>query len=79
MRTPPPCKHDGIDCPKRRLGCREGCKDWNDWQQVHAKESAQILSQKRHIRDADVFLEQQQKRIRQARQRRYMQEKKEGR
>lgn len=28
----PPCKKDGADCPKRKVGCRKDCTDWDEYQ-----------------------------------------------
>ena len=31
MRKPPPCKINGIDCPRRKLLCHGACKEWQKW------------------------------------------------
>jgi hypothetical protein len=36
--TKPPCKVDGVNCPKRYIGCHADCEAYHKWMDVHAKE-----------------------------------------
>ena len=64
--TLPPCKHNGIECPRRYIGCRAKCKEWHDWLVIHAEEKQR---QKQDRNPADNFLIEQQMRIKAARNR----------
>jgi hypothetical protein len=44
--TRPPCKPDGIDCPRRYVGCKAECEEWHEWLAAHERELAQIRAQK---------------------------------
>lgn len=68
----PPCYNDGKDCPKRHVGCRDLCKEWNDWLVIHEAEKEQ--TKKDRYNEADTFLCDQPKRKRLARKRDYMRE-----
>ena len=37
--TLPPCKPDGINCPRRYIGCKSECEKWHEWLVIHAKET----------------------------------------
>lgn len=54
--TPNPCFRDGVDCPNRCLGCRQGCDAWREWEAIHATEMEQRRRRKEAERDADNFL-----------------------
>lgn len=68
--TLPPCKKDGIDCPRRYIGCRAECKEWHDWLAIH--ESEKEAQRKDKHNPADDFLIKQQERVKLARHRDYM-------
>ena len=36
--TKPPCKVDGIDCPRRYNGCRAECEEYHKWLAKHEVE-----------------------------------------
>lgn len=74
MKTKPPCKVNGVDCPRRYVGCRAGCEKWHEWLVVHERETAR-RRQYRH-NEADGFLVGRKKRVEQARHRDYMRERK---
>lgn len=75
MMTRPPCQVDGVDCPRRHVGCRDDCKEWNDWTAIHAEEKAEILRGKTVGSDADSFLVGQNKRVNNDRRRKYQRRK----
>lgn len=64
MRTQPPCWNNGADCQDRRVGCRETCPAWREWQQAHEKERAEIAKRKQMDMDATTFLVEHNKRWR---------------
>lgn len=33
-----PCWRNGKDCPDRKLGCRSGCRDWQDYEAAKAEQ-----------------------------------------
>ena len=69
MMTRPPCIVDGIECQKRRVGCRRSCEAWQKWEKLHAEEKAEI-DRKRHADGlADGFLAEAYKRDEQHRRR----------
>lgn len=43
----PPCYIDGQDCPRRQVGCRSNCVDWQAYQVAHELDMAQRKA-KRH-------------------------------
>lgn len=34
----PPCKVDGVECPKRYIGCRAECEQYHEWLAKHEVE-----------------------------------------
>jgi len=66
MRTQNPCYKDGVDCEKRRVGCKAGCEKWKEWLAIHDAEKEQEFKAKGKIIDADTFLAEQGKRKRRA-------------
>ena len=40
MRTKPPCKASGVDCPRRHVGCQSECEAFRKWQEIHKQERA---------------------------------------
>ena len=69
--TKPPCKTpDGIDCPRRYIGCRAECEEYHKWLAVHDEEKEKLRRNK--FNQADDFLIEQQARVKKARHRDYM-------
>lgn len=68
--TLPPCKPDGIDCPRRYIGCRAECEEYNKWLAIHDEEKEKQRRNK--FNPADDFLIEQQARVKKARHREYM-------
>ena len=67
--TKPPCKTpDGIECPRRYIGCRAKCEEYHAWLAIHAEEKQR---QKQDRNPADDFLIEQQARVKNARHRDY--------
>ena len=44
--TCPPCKTDGIECPRRYIGCRAECEAYHKWLTIHEQELEQMRSKK---------------------------------
>ena len=73
--TKPPCQGpDGIDCPRRYIGCRADCEKWHEWLAIHEAEKKREYEDKHNC--ADAFLYEQPKRVNRARHREYMRERK---
>ena len=69
--TKPPCKTpDGIDCPRRYIGCRAECEEYHKWLAIHDTEKEKQRRNK--LNPADDFLIEQQARVKKARHRDYM-------
>lgn len=68
--TLPPCKPDGIECPRRYIGCRAECEEYHKWLAVHDTEKEKQRRNK--LNPADDFLIEQQSRVKKARHRDYM-------
>jgi len=66
----PPCKHDGIECPRRYIGCRAECEEYHKWLAIHDEEKEKQRRNK--FNPADDFLIEQQARVKKARHRDYM-------
>ena len=66
----PPCKVDGIDCPRRYIGCRAECEEYHKWLAIHDEEKEKLRRNK--LNPADDFLIEQQARVKKARHRDYM-------
>ena len=66
----PPCKVDGIDCPRRYIGCRAECEEYHKWLAIHDEEKEKQRRNKSN--PADDFLIGQQARVKRARHRDYM-------
>ena len=66
----PPCKVDGIDCPRRYIGCRAECEEYHKWLAKHDEEKEKTRRNK--FNPADDFLIGQQARVKKARHREYM-------
>ena len=64
--TLPPCKPNGVECPRRYIGCRAECEEYHKWLEIHAEEKQR---QKQDRNPADNFLIEQQMRIKAARNR----------
>ena len=68
--TLPPCKHNGIECPRRYIGCRAECEEYHKWLAIHDTEKEKQRRNK--LNPADDFLIEQQARVKKARHRDYM-------
>ena len=68
--TLPPCKPNGIDCPRRYIGCRAECEEYHKWLAKHDEENEKLRRNK--FNPADDFLIEQQARVKKARHREYM-------
>lgn len=68
--TLPPCKPDGMDCPRRYIGCRAECEEYHKWLAIHDTEKEKQRRNK--LNPADDFLIEQQARVKKARHRDYM-------
>ena len=66
----PPCKVDGIECPRRYIGCRAECEEYHKWLAIHDAEKEKRRQNK--VNPADDFLIGQQARVKRARHRDYM-------
>lgn len=55
MLTRSPCWNDGEDCPKRHVGCRAECDAWQEYSEIHEKESEEIRKRKSAGSNADAF------------------------
>lgn len=66
----PPCKVNGIDCPRRYIGCRAECEEYHKWLAIHDEEKEKQRRNK--LNPADDFLIEQQARVKKARHRDYM-------
>lgn len=71
--TKPPCKTpDGIDCPRRYIGCRAECEEYHKWLVAHDEERAQIKAARDKYMMAEEVMIKQTERVKKARQRDYM-------
>lgn len=66
----PPCKVDGIECPRRYIGCRAECEEYHNWLAIHDVEKEKRRQNK--VNPADDFLIEQQERVKKVRHRDYM-------
>ena len=55
MRTPSPCKLNGVPCEKRTMGCHSGCEEYRLWEAVHAAELEQERKAREGLRQAEDF------------------------
>ena len=66
----PPCKTpDGMDCPRRYIGCQAECDAYHEWLAKHEAEKELIRKNREKEWAVDGFLALQNKRAYQARQR----------
>ena len=72
MMTKPPCKVDGVDCPRRYVGCKAGCEKWHEWLAIHADEKEKIRLGREKYTDVESCMIDQTKRVNLDRQRRYI-------
>jgi hypothetical protein len=52
------------DCPRRCVGCKIDCPDWEEWLAIHEEEKAKIREMKAIEEAADGFLIGQKERTR---------------
>ena len=62
MRHRPPCKTDGIECPRRYIGCRADCEAYHDWLAKHEAEKKRERKNREYEMEVDGFLILQGKR-----------------
>ena len=62
--TRPPCKVDGIDCPRRYVGCKSNCSEWHNWLIIHTEEKTTIAKKKYEESVVDGFVADQGRRVR---------------
>ena len=67
----PPCKVNGVDCPRRYVGCQSECEAHHDWLAVHAAEKEKMLRRKCVETTATSFRMGREKRKRLACQSKY--------
>ena len=53
------------DCPRRCVGCKINCPEWQEWLEVHEAEKTLIRDTKQKESEVDGFLIDQKIRIRQ--------------
>lgn len=70
--TRPPCNVDGVDCPRRYVGCRAGCDEWHKWLAIHAEEKERVRRGKAYYNDVEGCLAEQNKRAKKNRHRMYV-------
>jgi len=59
--TLPPCKPDGIECPRRYIGCRAECEEYHKWLEIHEAEKSKARMTDGE-KAADEFLSLQNRR-----------------
>ena len=52
----PPCKSNGVLCPRFTPGCRKDCDEYREWNKRHLEEKAAKDAMKNAIRDMDEFI-----------------------
>ena len=62
--TKPPCKVNGVDCPRRCVGCQSQCEKYREWLAIHEAEKEAQKKDKHN--PADDFLIRQNLKIQRA-------------
>ena len=72
--TRPPCFDEATrtDCPKRHVGCRADCPEWQAWEKVHAEETDEIRNKREAYDRVENFLSNQNRRVQMATRRERM-------
>lgn len=72
--TRPPCFDEATrtDCPKRHVGCRADCPEWQAWEKVHAEETEEIRIKREAYDRVENFLSNQNRRVQMATRRERM-------
>lgn len=72
--TRPPCFDEATrtDCPKRHVGCRADCPEWQAWEKVHAEETEAIRNKREAYDRVENFLSSQNRRVQMATRRERM-------
>lgn len=72
--TRPPCFDEATrtDCPKRHVGCRTDCPEWQAWEKVHAEETEAIRNKRDEYDRVENFLSNQNRRVQMATRRERM-------
>lgn len=55
----PPCKKDGVDCPKRELGCRAACSEWKAFREKIDAANAE----RRKVKAIDLYVADSRSRL----------------
>ena len=58
-----PCYKDNRDCPRRCVGCKTTCAEWQEWLEIHAQEKADIEQKRNNDVAVDMFFADQKKRV----------------
>lgn len=72
--TRPPCFDEATrtDCPRRYVGCRADCPEWQEWERVHAEETEEIRIKREAYDRVENFLSNQNRRVQMATRRERM-------
>lgn len=72
--TKSPCYDETTrtDCPKRHVGCRAECPEWQAWERVHAEETEEIRNKREAYDSVENFLSNQNRRVQMATRRERM-------
>lgn len=72
--TKSPCYDETTrtDCPKRHVGCRAECPEWQAWERVHAEETEEIRIKREAYDRVENFLSSQNRRVQMATRRERM-------
>lgn len=72
--TRPPCFDEATrtDCPRRCVGCRADCQEWQAWEKVHAEETEEIRNKREAYDRVENFLSNQNRRVQMATRRERM-------
>jgi hypothetical protein len=76
--TIPPCKPNGIECPRRYIGCRAECEEYHKWLAKHDEECDRERQRKHAENDADSFSIDQGKRVGNLRRQRFTEKMRKG-
>lgn len=70
----PPCFDEATrtDCPRRYVGCRADCPEWQAWEKVHAEETEEIRIKREAYDMVENFLSNQNRRVQMATRRERM-------
>ena len=80
MKTKPPCfdEKTRMDCPRRKVGCRNNCAEWDKWIILHAEEKNEMRKKKLDEIAVNDFLLLQGERTRRCNQARSERDRRKG-